>query len=85
LQQTAVSPLAQGLRTWDRSSYEMNATKGVLEMEPACEMVGDLKCEPTVDGKTQKSVCKKRDQFGPELSYFSNCILNDLSLMAGRA
>jgi hypothetical protein len=33
-------------------------------------MVGDLKCELTVDGKTQKATFKKRDQFDPELSLF---------------
>jgi predicted dehydrogenase len=37
----------------------------------------DLKCELTVNGKTQKTTYKKRDQFGPEFSYFSACILND--------
>jgi hypothetical protein len=45
-------------------------------MDPAYEMVGDLNCELTVDGKTQKTTYKKRDQFGPELVYFSNCLLN---------
>jgi glucose-fructose oxidoreductase len=61
----------------DRSNYEVIGTKGVLKMDPAYEMVGDLKCELTVNGKTQKTTYKKRDQFGPELSYFSACILND--------
>lgn len=60
----------------DRSSYEVIGTKGVLKMDPAYEMVGDLNCELTVDGKTQKTTYKKRDQFGPELVYFSNCLLN---------
>lgn len=46
-------------------------------MDPAYEMVGNLKCEITVDGKTKKTTYKKRDQFGPELEYFSNCILQD--------
>jgi len=61
----------------DRSAYEVIGTKGVLKMDPAYEMVGDLKCELTIDGKTQKSTYKKRDQFGPELVYFSNCILQN--------
>lgn len=60
----------------DRSNYEVIGTKGVLKMDPAYEMVGDLKCELTVDGKTQKTIYKKRDQFGPELVYFSNCLLD---------
>jgi predicted dehydrogenase len=61
----------------DRSAYEVIGTKGVLKMDPAYEMVGNLKCELTVDGKTKKTTYKKRDQFGPELEYFSNCILNN--------
>ena len=61
----------------DRSSYEVIGTKGVLKMDPAYEMVADLKCELTVDGRTQKSSFKKRDQFGPELVYFSKCILEN--------
>jgi hypothetical protein len=47
-------------------------------MDPAYEMVGDLRCQVAIDGKTQKTTFKKRDQFGPELSYFSGCILNDI-------
>jgi predicted dehydrogenase len=62
----------------DCSSYEIIGTKGVLQMDPAYEMVGDLKCKLTVDGKTRKITYKKRDQFGPELFYFSNCLRNDI-------
>jgi predicted dehydrogenase len=61
----------------DRSSYEVIGTKGVLRLDPAYEMVGNLKCELTVDGKTRKFTYKQRDQFGPELVYFSDCILNN--------
>src|SRR4249920_123910 len=55
----------------DRSTYEVIGTKGVVKMDPAYEMVGDLKSEITVEGRTQKATYKKRDQFGPELVYFS--------------
>ena len=61
----------------DRSEYEIVGTKGNLKMDPAYEMVADLKSELTIDGKTQKATFKKRDQFGPELAYFSKCILDD--------
>jgi hypothetical protein len=33
----------------------------------------------TVDGKTSRKSIGKRDQFGPELLYFSDCILLDRS------
>lgn len=62
----------------DRSEYQIVGTKGSLKMNPAYEIVGDLKCELTIGGKTQKATYKKRDQFGPELTYFSKCILEDL-------
>jgi len=61
----------------DRSSYEVIGTKGVLKMDPAYEMVEDLRSEITVEGRTRISTFKKRDQFGPELLYFSDCILQD--------
>jgi len=61
----------------DRSEYEVVGTKGSVRMNPAYEMVGDLKSEVVVDGKGKKTTYKKRDQFGPELTYFSNCILKN--------
>lgn len=61
----------------DQSSYEVIGTKGVLKMDPAYEMMQDIKCEITVDGRTRISTYMKRDQFGPELVYFSDCILHD--------
>jgi len=60
----------------ERSEYEVVGTKGSLRMDPGYEMVGDLKSELMVGGKKQKTTFKKRDQFGPELTYFSDCILN---------
>jgi predicted dehydrogenase len=59
----------------DRSEFEIVGTKGALKMDPAYEMAEDLKLELTVDGKTTKQAFKKRDQFAPELVYFSDCIL----------
>jgi glucose-fructose oxidoreductase len=62
----------------DRSAYEVIGSNGLLKMDPAYEMVGDLKCEITTgDGKPQKTTYKKRDQFGPELVYFSKCIIEN--------
>jgi predicted dehydrogenase len=61
----------------DRSRYEVIGTKGVLKMDPAYEMVEDLRSEITVEGRSRVSTFKKRDQFGPELVYFSNCLLDD--------
>ena len=48
-------------------------------MDPAYDMSGDLKCELRFEGKRQKTTYRKRDQFGPELSYFSKCILENVN------
>jgi Oxidoreductase family, C-terminal alpha/beta domain len=61
----------------DRSAYEVIGTKGVLKMDPAYEMVSDLKREIIIDGRVQTAKFPKCDQFGPELVYFSNCILQN--------
>lgn len=61
----------------DRSEFEIVGTKGSLKMDPGYEMAEDLKLDLTVDGKTKKQVFKKRDQFAPELIYFSDCILSN--------
>jgi glucose-fructose oxidoreductase len=61
----------------DRSVYEVVGTKGVLKMDPAYEMAEALKSEITVNGRVQKNTFRKRDQFAPELVYFSNCIIHN--------
>lgn len=52
-------------------------TKGTLRMEPAYDYAMDLKHFLSVDGTTKETVFPRRDQFGAELTYFSDCILND--------
>ena len=61
----------------DRSTFEVIGTKGVLKMDPAYEMVGDLKSELTVGERSTRTKFSKRDQFGPELVYFSDCVINN--------
>jgi hypothetical protein len=36
-----------------------------------------------VDGKKQKTTFRKRDQFGPELTYFSKCFLENINPKPG--
>ena len=60
-----------------RSVFEVIGTKGILRMDPAYEMVEDLKTEVTVEDRKTRQVFKKRDQFAPELVYFSDCILRN--------
>jgi predicted dehydrogenase len=61
----------------DVSSYQVVGTKGALRVEPAYEFSTGLKHILTIDGKTRERTFPKRDQFGPELLYFSDCILKD--------
>ncbi len=61
----------------DRSTFEVVGTKGAVRMDPAYEMVETLKVEMTVGKRTTKRSFPKRDQFAPELMYFSDCILNN--------
>lgn len=61
----------------DTSAYEVVGAKGHLRVDPAYEMAGDLKYTLTVKGRTSERTFPKRDQFAPELIYFSDCILKD--------
>lgn len=61
----------------DRSVFEVIGTKGVLKMDPAYEMVDELKTEITIGSRTVKKKFRKRDQFAPELVYFSDCIIHN--------
>ena len=62
----------------DVSAYELVGTEGNLRVEPAYEYVGELRHRLTVKGKTRERTFSSRDQFAPELLYFSNCIINNL-------
>jgi predicted dehydrogenase len=59
------------------SSYRIAGTDGDLRVEPAYDYTDTLEHHLTVDGKTQSKSFRKRDQFAPELEYFSRCILED--------
>jgi predicted dehydrogenase len=59
----------------DVSAYEVVGTKGRLRVEPAYEYVGALKQQITMGGRTRERTFPGRDQFAPELIYFSDCIL----------
>jgi glucose-fructose oxidoreductase len=59
----------------DVSVYEVVGTKGRIRVEPAYEYVGELKQQITIDGKTRERSFPMRDQFAPELLYFSECVL----------
>jgi predicted dehydrogenase len=61
----------------DVSAYQVVGTEGVLSVDPAYEYSSGLKHKLTINGKTRERNFPKRDQFAPELLYFSDCILNN--------
>ena len=62
----------------DVSAYELVGAEGNLRVEPAYEYVGELKHRLTIKGKTRERTFSGRDQFAPELIYFSDCIINNV-------
>jgi glucose-fructose oxidoreductase len=56
--------------------YQVLGTKGNLLVDPSYDYASALVHYLTIDGKTTKKSFKKRDQFAPEIAYFSKCVLN---------
>jgi predicted dehydrogenase len=52
-------------------------TKGDVRLEQAYEYVYPIDLFVTVNDESRKQTFRKRDQFAPELEYFSNCILTN--------
>ena len=59
------------------SQYRLVGTKGDLVLDPAYEYAGPLKHKLTIDGDARERRFAKRDQFAPELLYFSDCVLHN--------
>lgn len=59
------------------SSYELIGTTGSLRLEQAYGYSSSMTLQMHKSGKILKTRFNKRDQFAPELVYFSDCILKD--------
>lgn len=59
--------------------YQILGTKGDVHVNPAYEYAEGLTVCTTIGDKSRERQYAKRDQFAAELSYFSDCILNDRS------
>lgn len=57
--------------------YSIVGSKGILTADPAYEYSSDIRLTIDRNGKNEQKVYPKRDQFAPELIYFSQCILED--------
>lgn len=62
----------------DVSRYRLVGTRGDLRLEPAYDYAAKLRHYLTLDDWTRKRTFSKRDQFAPELLYFSSCVLGDI-------
>jgi predicted dehydrogenase len=62
----------------DVSEYRLIGTKGDLALEPAYEYAMALQHRLTIEGQRKERRFAKRDQFAPELLYFSDCVLKNL-------
>lgn len=60
----------------DASTYRVVGSKGELHMEPAYQYVGELEMRWTSGKDTHYEKFPSRDQFGAEIAYFSDCVLN---------
>jgi glucose-fructose oxidoreductase len=61
----------------DTAAYEVIGTRGTLRVTQAYEFSEPMKMEVTVGDQTTRRTFAKRDQFSPEIIYFSDCILKD--------
>ena len=59
------------------SEYRLAGDKGDLAVEPAFEYAVALRHRLTIDGETRERRFARRDQFAPELLYFSDCVLQN--------
>lgn len=60
----------------DRGLYTVVGTKGSLDVEPAYEYAEAISHRLRVGERTERKKFPKRDQFAPEIIYFSDCVTN---------
>ena len=59
------------------SAYRLIGSKGDLLVDPAYDYAAPLKHRLTIEGDTRERRFARRDQFAPELLYFSDCVLQN--------
>lgn len=58
------------------SAYRIVGTRGSIRVEPGYELAEGLRVHITRGGREKRIAYGKRDQFAPELVYFSDCVLD---------
>jgi glucose-fructose oxidoreductase len=61
----------------DHDSFHVLGTRGQLRVQPAFDFQGALEHEREIGDDTAHQRFEARDQVGPEIVYFADCILND--------
>jgi predicted dehydrogenase len=61
----------------DVAEYRIVGSRGQIHVDPAYEYAEGLAYALTIEGKTTRKRIGKRDQFAPQLLYFSDCILKN--------
>jgi glucose-fructose oxidoreductase len=61
----------------DTADFEIVGTEGKLRAIQAYEYTLPVRLEITRDGRVERKTYGLRDQFGPEIVYFSDCILHN--------
>lgn len=59
------------------SAFRVIGARGHVRVANAFDYQGERRVWITADGRTEERVFPEQDQFGPELEYFSRCILED--------
>ena len=72
-----VAQMTVSLGTVATDGYQVLGTHGKLRVEPAFGYETGLTHHLTKNGRTTQTNFAKRDQFAPELIYFSRCILEN--------
>lgn len=62
----------------DESSYRVVGSKGTIQLTPCYDYATKFKMTLEIGDKKEEREFEMRDQFAPELTYFSNCVLNNL-------
>jgi glucose-fructose oxidoreductase len=61
----------------DSAVYTVVGTRGLIRMNHSYEYSEPIEIEIVINGETQRRKYALRDQFGPEILYFSDCILRN--------
>ena len=71
-----VATFTSSRRATDASYFELHGTEGFLRLEQAYSYSKPMLLRASVKGRTRDKAFRKRDQFAPELQYFSECVLD---------